>query len=134
MWQLLKVFRRSLWMCIGVEVVIVFLIALNDVRAQRPESVLDSLGVSAFLALVLSLCLRMPSRLNRMPFPVSVPQRAMLPVLAFGVLWGSGVVTIFAAAVFFGFSPTQWCLIVVLILQRMPFYLLLFLMVYRLFQ
>ncbi len=134
MWQLLRVFRRNLWMCIGVEVVIVFLIALNDVRAQRPESVLDSLGVSAFLALILGLCLRMPSRLNRMPFPVSVRQRAMLPVLAFGVLWGSGIAAILAAAVFFGFSPTQWCLIVVLMLQRMPFYLLLFLMVYRLFQ
>ncbi|MCF7973827.1 MAG: hypothetical protein K9N55_08435 [Phycisphaerae bacterium] len=134
MWQLFKVFRRNLWLYLGVEVVIVFLIALNDIRSQNPESALDSLGVSAFLALLLSLCLRMPSRLIRMPFPSSVTQRAMLPVLAFVILWACGIGAIFAAALFFGFSPAQWCIIVGLMIQRLPFYMLGFLMVYRLFQ
>jgi len=133
-WQLLKVFRRDLWMFLGVEVVMVFFMALGFIRSQSPESALDSLGAASFLALLLSLSLRMPSRLNRMPFPVSVSQRALLPVLAFFVLLGSGMAAIFAAALFFGFSPFQWCAIVGMMLQRLPFYVLAFLMLYRLFQ
>ena len=36
-WRLLKMFRRELWIYLGLEVVIVFLIALNDIRPQKPE-------------------------------------------------------------------------------------------------
>jgi len=133
-WQLLNVFRREFWIYLGLEVLIVFVMAMNDIRRLKPESILDSLNVAACLALVLSLCLRMPSRLNRMPFPVSVRQRAMLPVLAYVVLWGSGIAAILVAALFFGFSPFDWDVLVVRMLQRIPFYLLAFLMVYRLMQ
>ena len=133
-WQLFKVFRRDLWMFLGAEVVMVFLISLGYIRSQSPESVLNSLGVASFLALLLSLSFRMPSRLNRMPFPVSVSQRALLPVLAFIALLGSGMAAILVAALFFGFSPFQWCVFVGMMLQRLPFYVLGFLLVYRVFQ
>ncbi|NQV32140.1 MAG: hypothetical protein HQ515_05560 [Phycisphaeraceae bacterium] len=133
-WQIFKVFRRDLWIFMGVEIAMVLLIAVNDIRLHKPESALDSLGVSAFLALLLSISLRMPSRLNRMPFPVSVAHRARLPVLAFLVLFGSGIAAVFAACTIFGFSLDQWRWLGMLILRRVPFYVLAFLVVYRFFQ
>ena len=133
-WQIFKVFRRNLWIVMGVEIAVTLLIAVNDIRLHTPESALDSLGVAAILALLLSISLRMPSRLNRMPFPVSVAQRARLPMLAFLVLFGSGIAAVLAACTIFRFSLEQWCWLGILILQCVPFYVLAFLMVYRLFQ
>ena len=133
-WRVFKVFRRDLWMFMAAEVAIILLIAANDIRAQNPESALDSLGVSAFLALLLSISLRMPSRLNGMPFPVTVQQRARLPLLAFVILFGSGIAGMLVVFSCFGFSLSQWCLLGMLILQRIPFYVLAFLLVYRFFQ
>ena len=133
-WQIFKVFRRNFWIVLGVEIAVTLLIAVNDVRLHKPESALDSVGVAAILALLLSLSLRMPSRLNRMPFPVSVAQRARLPMLAFLVLFGSGIAAGLAACTLVRFSLEQWCWLGILILQRVPFYVLAFLMVYRLFQ
>lgn len=133
-WKLFKVFRRELWIYTGVEVLIVFLIAINDLRAGKPDSAVDSLGASAFLALLLCMVLRMSSRLNRMPFPVSVQQRAWLPVLAFLTLWFSGIAAILGAALFFGFSPAQWAAMLGHILIRIPLFVFGFLWVFRLVQ
>ena len=132
--QIFKVFRRNFWLVLGVEIAVILIIAVNDIRLHTPESALDSVGVAAILALLLSISLRMPSRLNRMPFPVSVAQRARLPVLAFLVLFGSGIAAVLAACTIFRFSLEQWGWLGILILQRVPFYVLAFLMVYRLFQ
>ena len=133
-WQLLKVFRRGLWMCVGIEVVLTALIAMNDIRRTTSGIGDGQLRRFMHLSSVLSLTLRIGSRLNAMPFPVSVKQRVWLPAAAFAILWGSGIVTIFISLLLLGSSLDQWPTIATLMLQRTPLYVLGCLFAYRFLQ
>ena len=130
-WLLLRVFRRRIGICLFVEFVIVFLLACGDIRPNRPESVLDCLGVAGMLAAVLSLCLRFQTRCNTLPFPVSVRQRAWLPMLVFGVLCMSGYLTIMLAIIYRGVGPYSTARFILSMITRLPLYVLGFLFISR---
>jgi hypothetical protein len=133
-WLLFKIVRRRLAICVFIEALTVFLIALDDIRPNRPDSVLDSMSVSFMIALALSLLVRFQTRFNSLPFPGSVRQRAWLPMLAFAVIWTSGALAIFVALLCLGIGPEQFWLISFTILPRLPLYVLCVLAIYRLWR
>ena len=95
---LLNVFRRKIGICLCVEFVIVLLLALENIGSSRFESLWDTLNVAFGLGAALSLLLWFQTGCNRLPFPVSVRQRAWLPMIAFGIICAAGGLAITLAA------------------------------------
>jgi len=129
---LLRVFRRTLWIGLFVEVVVVLVTALHGLKPTQPDSLRNSFIVSYFLAAVLSLCLSFQSGCNRVPFPVSVRQRAWLPILVFVGFWMAGMLTLGFAVLVRAIWPPVLVFSLLSLVAQMPLYLLLWLMAYRL--
>ena len=128
---LLNVFRRKIGICLFVEFVIVLLIALENIGSSRFESLWDTLNVAFGLAAALSLLLWFQTGCNRLPFPVSVRQRAWLPMIAFGIICAAGGLAITLAALWQPTVPYSLLWSLPSVLGRIPLYLLAFMVVIR---
>ena len=133
-WLLLNVFRRKLWICLFIEFVIVLLVALNDINPSRRESIWDSVNVAFGLGVVLSFFLWFQTGCNRLPFPVSVRQRAWLPMIAFGIIWAAGGLAVFFAILWLSTWPYPLLSAIPSVVGRIPLYLLAFMIVFRMFR
>ena len=130
-WLLLNVFRRKIWVCLFIEFMIVLLIALSDIRPSRPESMMDSVNVAYLLAICLSLLLWFQTGCNRLPFPVSIRQRAWLPMIAFAMIWTVGGLAICIALLCLSTGPYDLFSSIPSVVGRYPLYVLAFLIIFR---
>ncbi|MCH8219194.1 MAG: hypothetical protein IH892_20745 [Planctomycetes bacterium] len=130
-WLLLNVFRRKIWVCLFIEFVIVLLVALNDIKPSRRESIWDGVNVAFGLGVVLSLFLWYQIGCNRLPFPVSIRQRVWLPMIAFGIIWAAGALAVFFAVLCLSTWPYPLLSAIPSVVGRIPLYLLAFMIVFR---
>ena len=106
-WLLLKVFRRRIGICLFIETIVVFLIALDEIRPHNPQSIHDGIRAACIFATALSFCLWFQTRCNTLPFPVTVRQRVWLPMLIVAILWMSGCLAIVLALLCLGVGPLR---------------------------
>lgn len=130
-WLLFRIFRRRLWICLFIETVVTFLMALHKISAHQPHSVRYVAGLSLIFAACLSLWVCSPHRFNTLPFPVSVRQRAWLPLLGFALVWAAGSIAILAALLCLGVGPFRLAGFFFSALTPLPLYLLGFLLALR---
>ena len=130
-WLLLNGFRRNSWVCLFIEFVIVLLGALNDINPSRRESIWVSVNVAYLLAVGLSFLLWFQTGCNRLPFPVSIRQRAWLPMVAFGIIWAAGGLALLLAVLWLSTWPRELISVIPSVVGRIPLYLLGFLIMFR---
>ncbi|MCH7917040.1 MAG: hypothetical protein IIC50_03520 [Planctomycetes bacterium] len=130
-WLLLNVFRRKIWVCLFIEFVIVLLVALNDINPSRRESIWVSVNVAYLLAVGLSFLLWFQTGCNRLPFPVSIRQRAWLPMVAFGMIWAAGGLALLLAVLWLSTWPRELISVIPSVVGRIPLYLLGFMIMFR---
>lgn len=99
---LLKTCRRRLLVCLFIEVVVSFVSGLNGSHIQL-AGISDIMDIPFMLAAVMGLYARYASRFNALPFPITVRQRAWMPMLEFMILWASGGVAVLAAFLYQSF-------------------------------
>jgi hypothetical protein len=131
---LLKVFRRRIGICLFIEFVLIFLMAADDIRLNRPERALDAFGFAFVIAFVLSLFIQFKTRLSTWPFPVSTRQRAWLPMLAFGLIWAMGCLAILLVILYRGIGPSSTVELILSMIARLPLYVVGFLFVSRIWR
>lgn len=131
-WSLFKIFRRRLVILMAIEAILVFLMAAHDIRPQDPTSVTNDLGGSFMLALFLSLGMQIQMCLNATPFPVTPRQRIWLPVMSVTAIWITGLLCILVAMVCVGMSVEHGFVVMVELFRRLPFYVWVTLIAYRL--
>ncbi|MBT4823336.1 MAG: hypothetical protein HN742_30080 [Lentisphaerae bacterium] len=104
-WLLLRALRHRLFACLLTETVLVFLFCYAEMAPSGPERLQGTICLGALLAVALTAFVLSPFRPSRLPFPVSVRQRAWLPVLVFVLLWASGGASITVTLLLKGLNP-----------------------------